>query len=79
MVQWRVDLRDLHVDGVPGATEDHTLREGLFLDLLRRGFDPVGARRQLETAIDWGRYAELYDDDADDAEFELDPGAEAAL
>ncbi|MFE4358114.1 nitrate/sulfonate/bicarbonate ABC transporter ATP-binding protein [Kitasatospora sp. NPDC056800] len=61
------------------TTEDHTLREGLFLDLLRRGFDPVGARRQLETAIDWGRYAELYDYDADDAEFELEPGAEAAL
>ncbi|MFF2142939.1 AAA-associated domain-containing protein [Kitasatospora sp. NPDC058190] len=61
------------------ATENHKLREDLFLDLLRAGFDTEDARRQLETAIDWGRYGELYDYDADDAEFALDPGAEAAL
>ncbi|MFJ9844369.1 nitrate/sulfonate/bicarbonate ABC transporter ATP-binding protein [Kitasatospora sp. NPDC101155] len=61
------------------ATENHKLREDLFLDLLRAGFDTEDARRQLETAIDWGRYGELYDYDADDAEFVLDPGAEAAL
>ncbi|WP_052743541.1 AAA-associated domain-containing protein [Kitasatospora aureofaciens] len=61
------------------ATEDHKLREDLFLDLLRAGFDTEDARRQLETAIDWGRYGELYDYDADDAEFSLEPGAEAAL
>jgi NitT/TauT family transport system ATP-binding protein len=61
------------------ATEDHKLREDLFLDLLRRGFEPSDARLQLETAIDWGRYGELYDYDADDAEFILEPGAEAHL
>ena len=33
-------------------------------DVLRRGFSPQEARSQLDTAIDWGRYAELfaYDD-----------------
>ncbi|MFD7448800.1 nitrate/sulfonate/bicarbonate ABC transporter ATP-binding protein [Kitasatospora sp. NPDC059827] len=61
------------------ATRDHKLREDLFLDLLRSGYDTADARRQLETAIDWGRYGELYDYDADDAEFRLEPGAEAAL
>jgi NitT/TauT family transport system ATP-binding protein len=61
------------------ATEDHKLREDLFLDLLRRGFELSDARLQLETAIDWGRYGELYDYDADDAEFLLEPGAEAHL
>ncbi|MEU4116227.1 nitrate/sulfonate/bicarbonate ABC transporter ATP-binding protein [Kitasatospora sp. NPDC028055] len=61
------------------ATRDHKLREDLFLDLLRSGYDTADARRQLETAIDWGRYGELYDYDADDAEFALEPGAEAAL
>ncbi|MFJ9696375.1 nitrate/sulfonate/bicarbonate ABC transporter ATP-binding protein [Kitasatospora sp. NPDC101183] len=61
------------------ATDDHKLREDLFLDLLRRGFDLADARLQLETAIAWGRYGELYDYDADDAEFLLEPGAEAAL
>ncbi|MBF9066744.1 ABC transporter ATP-binding protein [Streptacidiphilus fuscans] len=60
-------------------TEDHTLREGLFLDLLRRGFSTEEARIQLDTAIDWGRYAELYDYDHNDAEFTLEPGAQAHL
>jgi NitT/TauT family transport system ATP-binding protein len=57
------------------ATEDHTLREGFFLDVLRRGFSAQEARRQLDTAIDWGRYAELYDYDSDDEELTLEPGA----
>jgi NitT/TauT family transport system ATP-binding protein len=57
------------------ATEDHTLREGFFLDVLRRGFSPQEARSQLDTAIDWGRYAELYDYDSDDQELTLEPGA----
>jgi NitT/TauT family transport system ATP-binding protein len=61
------------------ATDDHTLREGFFLDLLRRGFSATEARNQLETAIDWGRYAELYDYDRDDGELMLDPGAQANL
>ena len=57
------------------ATEDHTLRAGFFLDVLRRGFSADEARSQLDTAIDWGRYAELYDYDSDDDELTLEPGA----
>ena len=57
------------------ATEDHTLRTGFFLDALRRGFSAAEARSQLDTAIDWGRYAELYDYDSDDEELTLEPGA----
>jgi NitT/TauT family transport system ATP-binding protein len=61
------------------ATDDHTLREGFFLDVLRRGFSPQEARNQLDTAIDWGRYAELYDYDRDDEKLTLEPGAQAYL
>ncbi|MFD7511632.1 nitrate/sulfonate/bicarbonate ABC transporter ATP-binding protein [Streptomyces sp. NPDC059853] len=43
----------------------HTLREDFFLDLLHRGFTPGEARAQLDIAVDWGRYAELYDYDSD--------------
>jgi NitT/TauT family transport system ATP-binding protein len=57
------------------ATEDHNLRTGFFLDVLRRGFSAGEARSQLDTAIDWGRYAELYDYDIDDEELTLEPGA----
>ncbi|MCX6471930.1 MAG: nitrate/sulfonate/bicarbonate ABC transporter ATP-binding protein [Corynebacteriales bacterium] len=47
------------------ATDDGELSSQLFADLLRRGFGPEAARSQLETAIDWGRYGELFDYDAD--------------
>jgi NitT/TauT family transport system ATP-binding protein len=61
------------------ATEDGTLRAGFFIDLLRRGFSRTEARSQLDTAIDWGRYAELYDYDSDDDELTLEPGAQDNL
>jgi NitT/TauT family transport system ATP-binding protein len=54
------------------ATDDHSLREGFFIDLLRRGFSTSEARRQLDIAIDWGRYAELFDYDSDDGELVLE-------
>jgi NitT/TauT family transport system ATP-binding protein len=40
------------------------LREDGVLQSLEQSFSPDEARRQLDTAIDWGRYAELfaYDD-----------------
>jgi NitT/TauT family transport system ATP-binding protein len=52
-------MRALH------ATADGILREGFFLDLLRRGFSADEARRQLDIAIDWGRYGELFSYDAE--------------
>jgi NitT/TauT family transport system ATP-binding protein len=36
------------------------LSESFFLGLLEQRFSGGEARRQLETAIDWGRYAELF-------------------
>jgi NitT/TauT family transport system ATP-binding protein len=47
------------------SSSDGDLRAGFFLDLLRRGFSSDDARQQLDTAIDWGRYGELYDYDTD--------------
>ncbi|HTD51250.1 MAG TPA: nitrate/sulfonate/bicarbonate ABC transporter ATP-binding protein, partial [Acidimicrobiia bacterium] len=43
---------------------DGNLPEEFFLDILRRGFSDDEARHQLDIAIDWGRYGELYDYDA---------------
>lgn len=51
---------------------DGALRSGFFLDLLRRGFGPEDAERQLRLAVDWGRYGELYDYDADGGRILLD-------
>jgi NitT/TauT family transport system ATP-binding protein len=53
------------------ATSDGNLREGFFLDLLRRGFSDEEARRQLDIAIDWGRYGELFEYDAESGQLVL--------
>jgi len=58
-------MRALH------ATNDGSLREGFFLDLLRRGFTADEARKQLDIAIDWGRYGELFEYDAEDGQLTL--------
>jgi C-terminal AAA-associated domain len=55
------------------ATSDGTLGESFFLDVLRRGFSEDEARQQLRIAIDWGRYGELFDFDADTGQFRLEP------
>jgi NitT/TauT family transport system ATP-binding protein len=44
---------------------DHSAPEALFQDLLDEHFSEEEARRQIETAISWGRYAELFEYDAD--------------
>ncbi len=43
---------------------NRTLPAEFFQDLLDEHFSEDEARRQLETAIQWGRYAELFDYDA---------------
>lgn len=42
---------------------DRSLRDEFFLDILQQGFSAPDARQQLDIAIDWGRYAELFDCD----------------
>jgi NitT/TauT family transport system ATP-binding protein len=46
------------------AKSNRTLSAEFFQDLLDEHFSDDEARRQLETAIQWGRYAELFDYDA---------------
>ena len=43
---------------------DHTVPEEFFLDMLDEQFSEEECIRQLETAITWGRYAELFDFDS---------------
>ncbi|MGA2300418.1 MAG: nitrate/sulfonate/bicarbonate ABC transporter ATP-binding protein [Candidatus Acidiferrum sp.] len=46
------------------AKANRTLPAEFFQDLLDEHFSEDESRRQLETAIQWGRYAELFDYDA---------------
>jgi NitT/TauT family transport system ATP-binding protein len=43
---------------------DHTVPEDFFLDMLDEQFSDEESQRQMETAVAWGRYAELFDYDA---------------
>ncbi len=42
------------------AKRNQRIPEELILDILECHFSPQEARQQLQTGIDWGRYAELY-------------------
>jgi len=57
------------------AKSDHTVPEDFFLDMLDEQFSEEESLRQLETAVNWGRYAELFDFDASRRRFIL-PEAE---
>jgi len=46
------------------AKADRSLPDDFFRDVLDEHFSQDEAQRQLETAIHWGRYAELFDYDA---------------
>ncbi len=53
------------------AKSNRTLNEEFFRDLLDEHFGDEESRRQLETAIQWGRYAEIFDYDAETGKLTL--------
>ena len=59
------------------ARADHALPDGVFEDMLDEHFSEEEAKAQLETAINWGRYAELFDHDSDTHRFFLPEEAPA--
>jgi NitT/TauT family transport system ATP-binding protein len=46
------------------AKSDHTVPEEFFLDMLDEQFSDEESQRQIETAVTWGRYGEIFDFDA---------------
>ena len=53
------------------AKSDHTVSEEFFLDMLDEQFSEDECRRQMDTAITWGRYAAIFDFDASRRRFVL--------
>jgi NitT/TauT family transport system ATP-binding protein len=53
------------------SKSDHTVAEEFFIDMLDEQFSEDESQRQMETAIAWGRYAELFDFDAGRRRFVL--------
>lgn len=54
------------------TTPTHTLEAERVIDQLEHSFSGEEARRQFETAVDWGRYAELFTYDDSSGELTLD-------
>ncbi len=52
-------------------SDNGTLRDDFFRDLLRRGYSTEDTEKQLNIAIDWGRYGELFDYDVGPGEIIL--------
>jgi NitT/TauT family transport system ATP-binding protein len=51
------------------SKSDHTLPDEFFHDILDEHFSEEETLRQLDTAINWGRYAELFDHDSERKRF----------
>jgi NitT/TauT family transport system ATP-binding protein len=60
------------------ASPDHRLKEAGLLDTLEQSFSPGEARRRLDTAVDWGRYAEAFAYEDAAGEFSLEEGETSA-
>jgi NitT/TauT family transport system ATP-binding protein len=53
------------------AKSDHSVPDKFFIDMLNEQFSEEECERQIETAVTWGRYAELFDYDAGHRRFVL--------
>lgn len=68
------------------SKSDHTVSEEFFHDMLDEQFTEEETLRQIETAVSWGRFAELFDFDATRRRFveteklqpEVEPAAETS-
>ena len=47
-----------------GARKSGTMRADFFQDVLEEHFPAEESERQFKTAVDWGRYAEIFEYDA---------------
>jgi NitT/TauT family transport system ATP-binding protein len=57
---------------------DHSVPEDFFLDMLDEQFSDEESLRQMETAVNWGRYAELFDFDSARRRFVMPDALEEA-
>jgi NitT/TauT family transport system ATP-binding protein len=52
------------IDKTLRTKSDHAINEEFFLDILDEHFSESEARRQFDTVLNWGRYAEIFDYDS---------------
>jgi NitT/TauT family transport system ATP-binding protein len=59
------------IESVLRAKSDHSIPEEFFRDILDEHFSQDEVERQFETAMNWGRYAEIFDYDAENGRLVL--------
>ena len=57
--------------------DNHELRADFFLDILEEYYSASEAMRQFATAVDWGRYAELFEYEANEQRLSIPTNGEA--
>ena len=68
------------IESILRAKTDHSVPQEFFHDILDEHFSEDEVLRQLDTAMNWGRYAEIFDYDPQTARLVLaEPAAETAL
>jgi len=81
-------FRDLALDRITlirqitralASKSDKTLSDEFFHDILDEHFSEEEARHQLDTAVHWGRYAELFDYDAAGGKFYIPEETETRI
>ena len=59
------------IDRILHAKTDHSISQDFFYDILDEHFSQDEVERQFETAMNWGRYAEIFDFDRESHRFVL--------
>jgi NitT/TauT family transport system ATP-binding protein len=66
------------IESILKAKTDHSIPEEFFHDILDEHFSQDEVERQLDTAMNWGRYAEIFDYDSETGRLVLaEPSGEA--
>ncbi len=65
------------MDNTLRAKADHTIDEEFFRDILDQHFTQAEIVRQLDTALNWGRYAEIFDYNAETGRLVLTEASES--
>jgi NitT/TauT family transport system ATP-binding protein len=63
------------ISGALAGKSDHAMPLDFFRDILEEHFPATEVQRQIDTALNWGRYGDVFRYDSDSGRLSLDDGA----